>query len=242
MVFPYAPTPGNDGPAGDTYAVALVRAGDAEPVTAVLRRLRFTGWAGAPESGWLPVIAAGGTVAAGRRGIVEVGAELAGTVLVVRVLRDRQLALVAWSDGEELGRYVSDPSREPGAEDDVLDDPLGVPHAAAFAQVAGRPDRADDLAGLLGDRLDPELVNESERLAAILRLLDLPTWLVAVATLPRDIPTGPRARELTRFGFGLPGVRGKVLDRAARPVRRRRTPPPVIADPPSGGGMDPWLL
>ncbi|MBL7258878.1 hypothetical protein [Paractinoplanes lichenicola] len=242
MAFPYAPTPGNDGPAGETYAVALVRDGDFAQVTEVLRRLRFTGWAGSPDDGWLPVVARSGTVAAGRRGIVEVGAELTGDVLVVRVLADRQLALVAWSAGEELGRYVSDPSREPGAEDDVIDDPLGVENAAAFAEVCGHPEHTGELAELLNDRLDPELVNESERLAKILRLLGLPTWLVAVASLPRDIPTGPRARELTRLGFGLTGVRGKALDRAVRPVRRRRPPPPVIADPPSGGGMDPWLL
>lgn len=242
MVVPYAPAPGSGGPAGDTYAVALVHAGDATQVVEVLGRLRFTGWVGAPDKGWLPVIAAGGAVASGRRGIVEVGAELPGRVLAIRVRVDRQLALVAWSDGDELGRYVSDPSREPGADDDVLDDPYGVENAAAFAGVCGHPERAGDLAGMLGERLDPETVNESERLARVLRLLELPTWLVAVATLPRDIPTGPRARELTRLGFGLPGVRGKALDRLARPVRRRRPPPPVISDPPSGGGVDPWLL
>ena len=242
MAFPYGPTPGSDGPAGETYAVALVRSGDPGTVTAVLRRLRFTGWLGAPADGWLPIVAASGTVASGRRGIVEVGEALPGTVLVVRVLADRQLALVAWQDGDELGRYVSDPSREPDADEDVLDDPLGVSSAGAFAAACGHPERAGELTELLNERLDPDHFIESERLSRILRLLGLPTWLVAVATLPRDIPTGPSARELTRFGGGVTGVRGMVLNYLIRPVRRRRPPPPVIADPPSSSGMDPWLL
>ncbi|MBU2664876.1 hypothetical protein KOI35_15340 [Actinoplanes bogorensis] len=242
MAFPYGSTPGSDGPAGETYAVALVRTGDAGPVAAVLRRLRFTGWLGAPADGWLPVVATSATVASGRRGIVELGEALPGTVLVLRVLADRQLALVAWQDGDERGRYVSDPSREPGADEDVLDDPLGVSSAEDFAAAGGHPERAGELAELLNERLDPDNVIESERLSRILRLLELPTWLVAVSTLPRDVPTGPSARSLTRFGGGLTGVRGRLFDLVLRPVRRRRPPPPVIADPPSSSGMDPWLL
>ena len=48
--------------------------------------------------------------------------------------------------------------------------------------------------------LDPDSVIESERLGRVLRLLRLPTWVVAAATLPRDIPTGPRTRDLIRLG------------------------------------------
>ena len=250
MTFPLAPRPEVGGPAGHTYAVVLIRTGEAAAVAAVLRRLRFTGWIAPSRDGWLPVVAVpgGGTVAAGRRGVVEVGAalaaELAATVLAIRVLADRQLALVAWSGADELGRYVSDPSREPGADEDVLPDPIGVPDAGAFATACGHPERAGDLADLLAERLDPDSEIESERLARVLRLFGLPTWLVAVATLPRELPTGPPARELTRFGAGLRGLPGRVGGRVAGVVRRRRRrPPPVIADPPRGGsGMDPWLL
>lgn len=249
MVFPIASSPEIGGPGGETYAAVLVRDGDAAAVTGVLRRIRFTGWIAPAANGWLPVVAVpgNGTVAAGRRGIVGVGAtvaeELGADVLAFRVLRDRQLALVAWAGGEETGRYVSDPSREPGAEEDVLPDPLGVRDAAAFASVAGHPERGADLAELLAERLDPDNVIESERLARLLRLVELPTWLVAAATLPRDIPTGPGSRELTRLGFGLPGPGGVICARLALVVRRRRRPPAVIADPPQGGSdLDPWLM
>ncbi|MCO8275893.1 hypothetical protein M1L60_35475 [Actinoplanes sp. TRM 88003] len=246
MVYPFGPGPEVGGPVGESYAVALVRTGDASGVTGVLRRLRFTGWVAPVQGEWVPVVAVpgGGTVAAGRRGIVGVGEELAGefgaTVLVLRVLADRQLALVAWVDGEETGRFVSDPSREPGADEDVLDDPLGLESTASFAAAAGHPERGQELVELLREPIDPENVIESERLSRVLRLLDLPTWLVAVVALPRDIPTGPQARETTRLGLGRTGLAGLVLPRL---TRRRRRPPPVIADAPQGGpDMDPWLM
>jgi hypothetical protein len=249
MAFPYAPHPDPDGPGGETYAVVLVRTDDAGPAKALLQRVRFTGWIAPAEDGWLPVLAVpgAGAVATRRRGVVDLGAtlaaELATTVLAIRVLADRQLALVAWTRDEELGRYVSDPSREPGADEDVLPDPLGDEDASGFAAACGRPERGGELAEVLAERLDTDSFIESERLSRVLRLLGLPTWLVAAAALPRDIPTGPPAREITRLGYGLPGPLGVVCARAALVVRRRRRPRPVIADPPRGGsGMDPWLF
>jgi len=246
MVYPFGPGPEVGGPAGESYAVALVRSADVAGVTGVLRRLRFTGWIAPVQDGWLPVVAVpgDGAVAAGRRGIVGVGealaAEFSATVLVARVLADRQLALVAWADGEEAGRYVSDPSREPGAEEDVLDDPLGLEDAVSIAAAVGHPERGGELTELLREPLDPDSVIESERLSRVLRLLGLPTWLVAVAALPRDIPTGPGARELARLGVGRSGPAALILPRM---VRRRRRPPPIFADPPQGSsGMDPWLM
>jgi hypothetical protein len=145
-----------------------------------------------------------------------------------------------WSGAEEIGRYLSDPSREPDAGREVLSDPYGAEHAEAFAAACGRPDVAEDLAEVLADELDPDSVIESERLARVLRLLGMPTWLVAVAALPKDIPTGPRAADLARLGAGIPGITGWFAGRAAEVVRRRRPPPPVITDPPSAGS-DPWL-
>jgi hypothetical protein len=76
----------------------------------------------------------------------------------------------------------------------------------------------------------------------VLRLLGLPSWLVAVSSLPRDVPTGPRAVELTRLGAGATWFGGRVRGRAAEVVRRRRPPPPAFTDAPRGGRIDPRLL
>ena len=239
------------GPIGDTYAAVLVRADRSfDDVLAALRGLRFSGWVAPADEGWIAAIArlGGAAVATGRRGVVELGAalaeELGTTVLAVRVLLDRQLVIVAWQAGEELGRYSSDPSREPGADDEVMSDPIGEEHAEAFATACGRPEVAEDLVEVLGEELDADSVYESERLASVLRLLGLPAWIVATAALPRDIATGPRTRDLVRLGAGAQGFAGHVLGRAADVRRRRQQPPPVIADPPRshGVGMDPWLF
>ena len=61
----------------------------------------------------------------------------AGAVLAVRVRRDRQLGIVAWRAGEEVGRYCSDPSREPGADKEVLDQPIGAELAQSLAELWG---------------------------------------------------------------------------------------------------------
>jgi hypothetical protein len=248
MVFPvYASANEVGGPAGHTYAVVLVR--DPAGLLPALRGIRFSGWvARRPDDGWLAVVPASGagTVAAGRRGVIGVGEVLAasgGPVLALRVLDDRQLAIVAWAEGEEALRYVSDPSREPDADEDVLAMPYGDENAHVLAALCDRPDAADDLAELLGEELDPESMIESERLGRAARLLGLPTWLVAIPSLPRDIPTGPSRRDWTRLGAGVPGLPGRVTGWAVNIVRKRRTPPPAVADPPRGSsGMDPWLM
>jgi hypothetical protein len=241
------------GPSGYTYGAVVVRL-DGVPsgrpctrqdVLAALREVRFSGWLGQPEDAWLVGVAASGdgTIATGRRGVVGVGAwladRLAATVLVIRVVADRQLLVALWVDGEEVGRYVSDPSH--GLDDDILPDPLGVEYAAAFAAASGHAEAAEDLAELLAEQLDPDSVIESERLGGVLRLLGLPRWLVAASSLPRDVPIGPRPGDLTRLGAGAPGLRGWVCGRAADLVRRRRPPPPAVTDAPRGGAdIDPW--
>jgi len=254
MALPLPGTPHEpDGGAGETYGAALVRTTDEiarDDVVDALRSLRFTGWIAEPEGGWIAAIAepGAGVVAAGRRGVIEVAAALAArfdvTVFALRVRRDRQLVVAAWTGRDELGRYSSDPSSEPGAGEEVLGEPYGAEHAEAFAAAAGRPDAAEELAEVLDEELDSDSVFESERLARVLALLGMPRWLVAAAALPRDIPTGPRRRELVRLGAGSPGVLGRVRGRTAASVRRRMAPPPAIADPPRGGdfGIDPWLL
>jgi hypothetical protein len=239
-----------DGPVGHTYAGLIVRVAPAPgraQVLQALRDLRFTGWLGPEEDGWLVAVAGrgGGTVAAQRRGVLGLAEDLAGrvdaTLLAVRVADDRQLVLSLWVGGEETGRYVSDPSH--GLRDaEVLTDPLGAEHAAAFAAAAGRPGAADELGELLAEELDPDSVIESERLTLVLRLLGLPEWLVASSSLPRDVPGGPPASAFTRLGAGVPGLGGRVVGRAAQLVRTRRRPPPVVTDPPRGGpAAEPWL-
>jgi len=248
VVPPYAMRAEREGPAGYTYAAILLRSADS--LLAPLREIRFSGWVAPSEDGWQIVVpaAGAGTVAAGRRGVVGVAEWLAartgGPVLALRVVLDRQLALVVWAGGEETGRYVSDPSQEPGADNDLLDQPVGAEAAYAIAEACGRPQAADDLADLLAEHLDPDSVIESERLGRLLRLLGLPTWLVAAAHLPRSIPTGPSSADLTRLGAGRPGLRGRLANRLADVVRKRRPPAPVLTDPPrtTSSGIDPWLL
>lgn len=253
MAVPWGVSPDFDGPAGYTYAALLVRTpgrpGDVEELRGLLRRIRFSGWVAPPQDGWVPVLPAGvGTVAAGRRGVMGVGELLAGTgaaaVVAVRVLGDRQLAVVAWGSGGEVARYVSDPSREPGADADVVAEPVGAEGAHPIAAACGRPELGDQLEELLTEPLDPDEEIESERLTEVLRLLGLPTWLVNAWRLPRGTPTGPPGRDLVRLGAGLTGVLGWMTGRAAARVRRWRPPPPVLADPPrDSGGTDDlaWL-
>ncbi|WP_322411548.1 hypothetical protein [Microbacterium invictum] len=249
-------TPGEvGGPDGHSYGALVLMTDAADPAALqrVLRVIRFTGWLAPARSGTQVVIGdpGAGVVAAQRRGIIEVGAVVAEQldcgVLAVRVRRDRQLGLVAWQGGREIGRYDSDPSAEPGADDDIAADPVGVAAAPEFAALAGVPEESETLTEILDEELERDSVSESERLRGVLRLLSLPDWIVAAASLPRDIPTGPRAADLVRLRVGTPGAQGIWRDLAVRRLRRRWTPPAVIADPPreSGQGMEgiePWMF
>lgn len=151
--------------------------------------------------------------------------------------------IAVWTDGAEVARYVSDPSREPGADDEVLPDPVGVEEARAIADACGRPEAGEELEELLSEELDPDSEIESERLGRVLRLLGLPSWPVAASSLPRHVPTGPPTREMTRLGAGVPGPLGWLSGRAADVVRRHRRPPPALTDPPRADPSmnDPWL-
>ncbi len=245
-----------DGPAGSTYAAVLVRVGGGADgrgshadVVAALRRMRFTGWIAPTEGDWVVGVPAraAGAVAARRRDLIGVGATLAAElgvpVLVVRVLRDRQLVVIGWREGQEVGRYVSDPSFDHEDRTDMITEPVGVEYAGAFADICGRPEALEDLLELLIAELDPDSFIESERLFAVLDLLRLPAWVVSAAALPRDLPTGPRRADFTRLGAGAEGMRGLVRRWGTAPIRRRRRESPVIADPPRQTvEIDPWLL
>ena len=252
MPPPTGPSSDTGGPDGYSYGAVIISEADiAMPdVMEVLGRIRFTGWVAPPRDGCIVVLGdpGDGVVADGHQGVIEVGAQLAehaeGPVLAVRVRHDRQLGIVAWRGGDEVGRYCSDPSREPGDDKEILDQPVGTELAESLAELWGREDAADQLSELLEDELDPDSVFESERLRSVLRLLGLPAWIVAAGALPHDVPTGPKAAELTRLRAGAEGLAGRTLGPALRAVRRRQTPPPVIADPPrmSGMGFEGWML
>jgi hypothetical protein len=241
-MWSYAAPRSTGGPDGHTYAAVLVGAagdGTRDRVLAVLRGLRFSGWLGPADAGWVVAVAAhpAGVVATGRRDVLALAAALAhevgGHVVAVRVLSDRQLVLAVWADGDELGRYVSDPSV--GLDDDeVLTDPLGAEHAPAFAAALDRPWAVAPLSELLDEEVDHDSVFESERLTSALRLLGLPDWLVAVPSLPRRVPGGPPPSAFTRLGAGVPGLAGRLVGAATHLVRRRLRVPPVVADPPRG--------
>ena len=237
------------GTSGESYGAILLPEAAGGSVLDVLRAVRFTGWVAPPADGWIVVLGqpGDGVVASGSRGVIEVGAALAATadrVLVIRVRADRQLSIVAWRGGDEVGRYCSDPSLEPGFDDDVMSDPLGAEDAAEFAALCGSDEVVEKLGELLEEELDTESVFESERAIAVLRLLGLPTWIVAAGGLPRSIPTGPSVSALTRLRAGKGGTRGFLRNRVVKAVRRRRKAPPVIADPPRSNmsGYESWML
>ena len=159
--------------------------------------------------------------------MVEVGEALAqgsaGTVLAVRVLHDRQLVLVCWAGGEEVARYVSDPSREPGAgARRRWTTPWASRARTRSRRRAGRPEAGEELAEVLDEGLDPDEEIESERLSRVLGLLELPAWIVTAWVLPRRMPVGPSVKDLTRLGAGRTGVAGWLAGRRGT----RRTPPP----------------
>ena len=251
MALPPPSSSAETEPAGETYGAVILPADALTPdaILEVLRDIRFSGWIAPSRDGWTVLLGdpGDGVVADDKRGVIEVASDLArnaSRVIAVRVRRDRQLGIVAWRDGEELGRYCSDPSREPGADKEVLDQPFGADLAGSLADLLNRADAVDELTELLDEELDPDSVYESERLRSLLRLLGLPAWIVAAGALPEDIPTGPKAAELTRLRAGATGYTGRTLGPALRALRRRQTPPPVIADPPRslGGGFEEWML
>lgn len=249
-VSPPSAEPGE--PVGHSYGAVILPAGDLDhaDLVAVLSGVHFSGWVAPPRDGWIVVLGdpGDGVVADERRGVIEVAALLAqrvpGPVLSARVRHDRQLGLVAWRAGEEVARYCSDPSREPGADEDVVGEPIGAEYAATFAELWDGMDAAEKLTELLEDELDPDSVFESERLRQVLRMLGLPAWIIAAGELPRRLPTGPRPSELTRLRAGRSGAGGRMVGTFVGRLRRRQHPPPVIADPPKGGGgmgFESWM-
>jgi hypothetical protein len=194
-----------------------------------------------------------GVNAGKRRGIVEVAELLAERcrvpTLALRVKVDRQLVLVAWQNGKEIMRYCSDPSREPQADRDVLDDPLGAEDAPELLRLFGSTSAGDAKAEekfeeLLDEGIDPDSVSESERLSEVLKVLGLPTWVVATGSLPKRLSIGPAISDMTRLRVGRTGLPGILENVAVGRLRKKWTPAPVITDPPSAdmSGFDPLFM
>jgi len=223
---------------GHSYAGLFANA-DRDSVLQILADCRFTGWLGPQEDAWVLAVAEQpqGAVAGGGTALttlaVELARELDTVVLVARVERDRVLRLDGWNamddddreEPEHLGSYVSDPTADAPDDDDSYPEPFGSWFAPAYAEACGVPQAADELTEVLAEELDPDSVFESERLDSVLRLLDLPRWLISAQSLPGDVPAGPRRAELTRLGAGREGVPGRVVGVLTGVVRKRRRPP-----------------
>lgn len=227
----------HDGVHGVSYCGLFANA-EHERVLRFLAERRFTGWLGPQEGDWVLAVAERqqGAVAGDGTSLLTLGSELAHTlatvVLAVRVERDRVLRIDGWrgvqhdetEDVAVLGGYLSDPSADAAEDEDVYPEPQGAHFAADYAQACGVPAAADELHEVLAEELDPESVIESERLDSVLRLLDLPRWLVSADSLPGDVPAGPRRSELTRLGAGREGLGGRVAGTLTGVLRKRRRP------------------
>jgi len=219
---------------GLTYSALLLRTPRA-PLIELLVELRFSGWVGPEQDGWVVAVPDEpmGHVAAHRMRIEDLAEALAArtgdAVACVLVLRDVLLRVWLAVEGRPVIDYVSDASV--GADDEPmgLDDfgnpigapegPVGAQQAGALARAMGVPEAADDLHELLAERLG-EAESESERLHAVCRLLGWPEWLVSVTSLPRRVPLGPDSGAFTRLRVGRTGVGGRLAARGARVVRR----------------------
>lgn len=235
--------PGDGDPGGVSYS-GVFAAAPREQVLGALAGLRFTGWIGPQEQRWVLAVTQSAriAVAAGRRSVAGVARDLSADLdvltLAVEVDRDRALRLWAYDGTKGVGWFDSDPAEDDElAMTEVVLDELGEPvlgelftsstgaeHAATLAQHCGADtDAAEELEELLDDELSED-VSESERLKAVLRLLGLPTWLVASGSLPRRVPGGPDAEAFTRLGAGHTGIAGWLSGALTRPLRRRSRP------------------
>lgn len=219
---------------GYTYAGIFVCA-ERDSVRDHLTDRRFTGWLGPQECDWVLAVPeeTSAAVAGDGMDLSALAAGLAralGTVAVMaRVERDRVLHLEGWDgtgdqDSQEpqhLGSYLSDPTADAPDDDEIYPEPVGAHHAPRYAEACGHPEVGDDLTELLAEELDPESVFESERLDSVLRLLDLPRWLIAASSLPGDVPSGPRRSEMVRLGAGREGASGRVAGTMTGILRRR---------------------
>ncbi|MFV0425407.1 MAG: hypothetical protein ACK5KU_00030 [Beutenbergiaceae bacterium] len=214
-----------------SYSGIYIRA-ERGAILATLGELRFTGWVGPQEQDWVLSVAGNplGKIARNKRRFDDVTADVANTLrtiaIGVEVERDRRLQIVAYAAEHALPRYDSSP---PEPDEDAMDiDDFGNP----VMEVADTDAIGSELARLLQISDEEALMtlleedlgsstSESERLLKLLRLAQLPTWLVSSDSLPRNVPGGPRKGEVIRLGAGKPGAQGRVNEIMWRPVRGR---------------------
>lgn len=215
MAYPIPQPAGPDDPVGYSYAALVVRASRDDALRHA-EQLRFTGWVGPQEDGWVALVPATprGRVAkpAAAQETLAIGLARASEAVTLgaSVTRDRVLRLVLWEGTRELGRYLSNPAAASPGDDEASPDPEGSEHADAFAAACDRPEIAERLEEVLAEFLDEENEIESERLSRVLALLGLPRWVVAATSLPKDVPGGPAASEFTRLGGGRTGIGGRA--------------------------------
>lgn len=234
-MFPVGPIGVGEGEPGFSYSGVYVAA-ERERVLDALVGLRFSGYLGPQEGAWVLAISGNplGKVARKKRRIDDVARDLAESLGVVtlaaEVDRDSRLRLWAFDGEDAMPAYDSDPNHdEPGG---LTLDAFGNPVMAEGAFMdnemvaAGLLStfRVEDEDGALVELLDEDLgedTSESERLTGVLRLLNLPTWIVASNSLPRRVPDGPDKDEVTRLGAGRTGVQAVLADALTRPARPR---------------------
>jgi hypothetical protein len=221
-----APDGGLGGPAGSSYC-GIFSTAPLETFVTSLTRMRFSGWVGPQEDGWVVAVpsrvrgAVAGNKMTGPEVARAVSADDGGTAFCAIVLGDALLQLQAYTAGDVLLTYYSDPTVLDPTNDELMSDPMGADDAPALARAVGKPDVGDELEELLAEPLS-ESENESERLTQVLRLLGAPTWIVAADALPKDVPSGPRAKEFTRLGAGKEGVQGRIDDALRGIVRKKK--------------------
>ena len=212
-----------------SYA-GLVVGGDRATITRELTALGFSGWVGPDEAGWVVLVCRRltGAVTAKGHDITALGAHLArvtgGPVIAANIKRDRLLTFTAWCGEEQVGHYLSNPAFGADEDDDEFVDPEpeGVEYAGAIAAAFGKADEHEELAEILGEILDEEEQTESERLWAVLRLLGMPSWLVASAALPKDVLGGPAKKDVLLLFRGRPGRLARIAAWLTGRQRRRR--------------------
>lgn len=226
MAAMYVPPTLNENPEDlgrPSYGVLLTSAGTEEVVSA-LAAARFTGWVAPGQDGWCVAIAEHplGMVAAGRRGLPALAADLSGVLgtatIAVVIRRERLLTLTAYDGGAALVSYLSDAQQaRPG--DEFAWGPQGAGGGHQLARLCGVPGHGEETVEVLAEE-HGEDENESERLMALARILGWPRWLVAVPGLPRRLSGGPAVGSLVRLRAGRRGLAGVITGRATQVVRR----------------------
>jgi hypothetical protein len=213
------------GPTGFTYT-AIFLAGSREQILDALVAVRYSGWVGPQEEGWVVAVPGRphGAVAGAKMTAAGVAQHVSRTTgagaVAATVDDDKLLTLWAYNAGEDAGEYVSDPQVARPGDDEAGFEPEGSENASFIAAACGVPESTEALEEILAEELG-ESTNESERLTAIVRLLGLPDWIVAASSLPKDVPGGPRAKEFTRLGAGKEGVAGAVSGAVKGIVRKK---------------------